>query len=44
MMMLQQPTYDGTPIFCQQFASIGTYITFKEEEGDEMKEVVSQIL
>jgi hypothetical protein len=45
-MMLQQPTYDATPIFCEQFAAfleIGTYISFKEE-GDERKEVVGQIL
>jgi hypothetical protein len=45
-MMLQQPTYDATPIFCEQFATfleIGTYISFKEE-GEERKEVVGQIL
>ena len=47
MTLDHQPTYDGTPIFCKQFASnveIGTYILFKDEEGDEMKEVVGQIL
>jgi hypothetical protein len=45
-MTLQQPTYDATPIFCEQFAAfveIGTFISFKEE-GDKRKEVVGQIL
>ncbi len=40
-MTLQQPNYDATPIFCEQFAAfldIGTYISFKKE-GDQRKEV-----